>query len=155
MADKYLTRSQKTKNAPLLDDIWSPAISVFLFRSTLCGRAIVGCLVAPSSWQAFGQRIDVLVARARALLAEGRPQAPFAALEPLERERAGDQAHNYLLGIAALDAGTAHFTFALKRAVLLRPDDKLALAVPERAGPGPGRDRVQTLTSGRHPHDRR
>jgi len=77
---------------------------------------------------------DALLDRASSLLAQRDAAAAYALLAPAESSRAGDPAFDYLLGIAALDAG--HVTraiFALERAVDARPDDRLARAELGRA----------------------
>ncbi|ANH68081.1 surface lipoprotein assembly modifier [Mitsuaria sp. 7] len=72
--------------------------------------------------------------RASSLLARHDAAAAYDLLVAAEPTRAGDPAFDYLLGIAALDAG--HVTraiFALERAVDARPDDRLARAELGRA----------------------
>ncbi len=80
------------------------------------------------------QAQDALLDRASDLLARRDAVAAYALLSPAESARAGDPAFDYLLGIAALDAG--HVTraiFALERAVDARPQDPLARAELGRA----------------------
>lgn len=88
----------------------------------------VGCLAAGVQAQ------DALLDQASHLLANRDAAAAYALLAPAESARAGDPAFDYLLGIAALDAG--HVTraiFALERAVDARPEDRLARAELGRA----------------------
>lgn len=77
---------------------------------------------------------DAALDQAAALLSRHEAAAAYALLAPAETQRAGDPRFDYLLGIAALDAG--HVTraiFALERVVALRPDDRLARAELGRA----------------------
>ncbi|OWQ49086.1 hypothetical protein CDL60_04260 [Roseateles noduli] len=77
---------------------------------------------------------DALLDQASSLLARREAAAAYALLVTAEASRAGDPDFDYLLGIAALDAG--HVTraiFALERAVDARPDDRLARAELGRA----------------------
>ncbi len=80
------------------------------------------------------QAQDGLLNQASSLLAAKDAAAAYALLAPAEAQRAGDPSFDYLLGIAALDAG--HVTralFALERVVAVRPDDRLARAELGRA----------------------
>lgn len=77
---------------------------------------------------------DALLDQASSLLARRDAASAYALLSPAEATRAGDPRFDYLLGIAALDAG--HVTraiFALERVVEARPDDRLARAELGRA----------------------
>lgn len=88
----------------------------------------LGCASAPAVAQ------DALLDQATAMLGKRDAAAAYALLAPAEATRAGDPAFDYLLGIAALDAG--HVTraiFALERVVDARPDDRLARAELGRA----------------------
>ena len=70
----------------------------------------------PSSQTADIQRADRLVK-------EGRAAEAFAILEPLESANAGDVQFDYLLGIAALDAGKAdRASIAFERVLAMDPD---------------------------------
>lgn len=102
-----------------------------------CGKSSVrGMLLALS--MACGaisaQAQDGILNQASSLLAAKDAAAAYALLAPLEAQRAGDPAFDYLLGIAALDAG--HVTraiFSLERVVAVRPVDQLARAELGRA----------------------
>lgn len=86
------------------------------------------CLTGPVIAQ------DALLDKARAELQAGRPEAAFALLAPQEAQRAGDPAFDYLLGIAALDAGQpTRAIFALERVLALQPRNNLARAEIARA----------------------
>lgn len=82
--------------------------------------------------QAFAQ--DALLNDARAHLDRRDAAGAYALLADAEVKRAGDARFDYLLGVAALDAG--HVTraiFAFERVVQQRPDDMLARAELGRA----------------------
>ncbi len=77
---------------------------------------------------------DALTDRAKALLKRNDAKAAYALLLPLEPQRAGDPEYDYLLGIAALDAGDRErAVFALERVLALQPDNSLARAEIARA----------------------
>ena len=77
---------------------------------------------------------DALTDQARRLLEAGKPQEAYRVLQPLEPQRAGDADFDYLLGIAALDAGDAErAVFALERALAVRPGFSQARAEIARA----------------------
>ena len=77
---------------------------------------------------------DALLDNARARLNRRDASGAYALLADAEAQRAGDARFDYLLGVAALDAG--HVTraiFALERVVQQHPDDMLARAELGRA----------------------
>lgn len=77
---------------------------------------------------------DALLDDARARLARRDAAGAYALLADAEDKRAGDARFDYLLGVAALDAG--HVTraiFALERVVQQQPDNMLARAELGRA----------------------
>ncbi len=77
---------------------------------------------------------DALTDRARTLLDGNRANEAYAILLPLEPVRAGDIAYDYLLGIAALDAGDPErAVFALERVLAVKPDYAQARAEIARA----------------------
>ena len=77
---------------------------------------------------------DELTDRAKALLAGSDAKAAYALLLPAEASRAGDPEFDYLLGIAALDAGEPErAVFALERVLALQPNNHLARAEIARA----------------------
>lgn len=95
----------------------------------LCAFAVALTCVVPS---AFAQ--DALLDDARARLSRRDAAGAYALLADAETRRAGDARFDYLLGVAALDAG--HVTraiFALERVVQVRPEDTLARAELGRA----------------------
>lgn len=102
-------------------------------RPSLTGRlcalsAVLACLAPGASAQ------DALLGQARDQLNRRDAAGAFALLAPVEASRAGDARFDYLLGVAALDAG--HVTraiFALERVVQRHPEDTLARAELGRA----------------------
>jgi tetratricopeptide (TPR) repeat protein len=94
-------------------------------------RTMVALVLLTSSVQVLG---DALTDRAKALLKRNDATAAYALLLPLESQRAGDPEYDYLLGIAALDAGDPErAVFALERVLALQPNDSLARAEIARA----------------------
>ena len=72
--------------------------------------------------------------QARKLLEEKRPKEAYDLLRPLEAKRAGEIEYDYLLGIAALDAGDAQAAiFALERVLAVNPNYLQARAEIARA----------------------
>lgn len=97
----------------------------------LCAFALAFALTCLTS-SALAQ--DALLADARAKLARRDAAGAYALLADAETSRAGDARFDYLLGVAALDAG--HVTraiLALERLVQQHPDDALARAELGRA----------------------
>lgn len=77
---------------------------------------------------------DALTDRAKALLKRSDAKAAYELLLPLESQRAGDPEFDYLLGIAALDAGDPErAVFALERVLALQPNNHVARAEIARA----------------------
>jgi outer membrane protein len=77
---------------------------------------------------------DELTDRARQLLEQRRAREAYELLLPHESERAGNVEYDYLLGIAANDAGEAErAVFALERVLALEPQNHLARAEIARA----------------------
>lgn len=98
----------------------------------LSSTALLAALALCPAAQA--QPHDALLAQARLLLQQRKPQQAFDLLAPEEAARANDPAFDYLIGIAALDAGMlTRAIFALERAVDLQPDNNLARAELARA----------------------
>ncbi|OGI44622.1 MAG: hypothetical protein A2150_07380 [Candidatus Muproteobacteria bacterium RBG_16_64_11] len=80
--------------------------------------SLVVCLSAGS-----GQASPAEIARARALFDQGKAAEAYEILAPLEATLAGDVNYDYLLGIAALDAGRPDkATLALERVLAVNPD---------------------------------
>jgi tetratricopeptide (TPR) repeat protein len=99
--------------------------------ATAAMRAFVALAFALLSAHALG---DEVTDRAAALLKRGDAKAAYEMLLPLEPQRAGDPQYDYLLGIAALDAGDPErAVFALERVLALQPDNALARAEIARA----------------------
>ncbi len=77
---------------------------------------------------------DEVLDRARSLVAQKNPKAALGLLLPLEGARAGDLEYDYLLGLAALDAGDAQqAVFALERVLAVNPNYQQARAEIARA----------------------
>lgn len=77
---------------------------------------------------------DAITDRARALLQRNDAPAAYKLLLPLEPQRAGDPEYDYLLGVAALDAGDPERAiFALERVLAVQPDNLQARAEIARA----------------------
>lgn len=77
---------------------------------------------------------DPALEQAKEMLARKDPKAAFALLEQLEAERAGDPEFDFLLGIAAIDAGHAtRGVFALERVLAVQPNNAQARAEIARA----------------------
>jgi outer membrane protein len=77
---------------------------------------------------------DTTLDQARAMLNERRATDAYNLLSPLAEERAGTPEFDYLLGIAALDAGhPGEAVFALERVLAVTPDNALARAEIARA----------------------
>jgi tetratricopeptide (TPR) repeat protein len=77
---------------------------------------------------------DALTDRAKVLLGRKDAKAAYHLLLPVEAQRAGDPEYDYLLGIAALDAGDLERSvFALERVLALQPNNHLARAEIARA----------------------
>jgi outer membrane protein len=88
-------------------------------------------LLAATSGAALG---DELTDRAKRLLEQRRAKEAYQLLLPQESARAGDVEFDYLLGIAANDAGESErAVFALERVLALQPDNHLARAEIARA----------------------
>ena len=88
-------------------------------------------VMAPSG---LAEAQSEVLARARAAMAAGNPGQAYDTLKPLESDRAGEPAFDYLLGIAALDSGRyTEAVFALERVLAIEPGNALARAEIARA----------------------
>ncbi|MEO8719085.1 MAG: porin family protein [Burkholderiales bacterium] len=77
---------------------------------------------------------DAVTDRAKALIQRGDAAGAYKLLQPLEPQRAGDPDFDYLLGLAALDAGAPErAVFALERVLAQQPDNLQARAEIARA----------------------
>ncbi len=75
------------------------------------------------SLSAYGAEPPPDLAKAEALVREGRPAEAYDLLQAREAEMAGDAEFDYWLGIAALEAGKPDkATLALERALIVNPD---------------------------------
>ncbi|MEO8037982.1 MAG: tetratricopeptide repeat protein [Betaproteobacteria bacterium] len=92
--------------------------------------AAVVCFVLSGSLA----QADELLDRAKQFLDAKDPQAAYQLLAPVQTERAGDPSFDYLLGVAALDAGrNTEAVFALERVLAVQPDNAEARAEIARA----------------------
>lgn len=81
--------------------------------------AALACLVLI---QQSAMANDTNLQQARQLLAGKKASEAYALLAPLQSQRAGEPAYDYLLGIAALDSGKAtEAVFALERFLVAEP----------------------------------
>jgi outer membrane protein len=99
-------------------------------------RRIASALVALALALGFNApvRADALLEQAKRLLGGRDATRALALLLPHEAERAGDPGYDYLLGIAALDAGDPQrAVFALERVLAVTPNDLQARAEIARA----------------------
>ncbi len=95
-------------------------------------RGLLGIVLAAFCAVALAQ--DALLDRARNLIQAKQYKEAYALLEPQEQARAGDINFDYLLGIAAIDAGQlTRGVFALERVLAVRPDHAQARAEIARA----------------------
>jgi len=115
--------------------------------------AALACFASVASAQ------DALLDEAKARLNRRDAAGAYALLAEAEARRAGDTRFDYLLGVAALDAG--HVTraiFALERVVQQNPEDTLARAELGRAYLAAGdadaaREQLRLARSGKLPQD--
>ena len=102
-----------------------------MLRSSVVARVL--CFVALAAW-CTASTADALTDRARQLLAKGQAKEAYQLLLPQESARAGDPEFDYLLGIAAIDAGEAERgVFALERVLSVQPNNHVARAEIARA----------------------
>src|SRR5690606_16406807 len=67
---------------------------------------------------------DAKLAEAQRLVNAQKSSEAYELLAPLQAERAGESAYDYLLGISALDSGKAlEAVFALERFLMLNPEN--------------------------------
>ena len=93
----------------------------------------LGLILALWLWAALAWA-DATLDKAKGLLAQQNPKAAFELLMPLQSQRAGEVEYDYLLGIAALDAGDAQqAVFALERVLAVNPNYLQARAEIARA----------------------
>lgn len=94
-------------------------------------RILIACTLLCVSLSAVA---DAVTDRAKALLQRKDAQAAYKLLLPLEPQRAGDPEYDYLLGVAALDAGDPERAiFALERVLAVQPNNLQARAEIARA----------------------
>jgi len=97
----------------------------------IASRLLIAVAFLCTSFTAWA---DAVTDRAKLLLQRKDPVAAYKLLLPLEPQRAGDPEFDYLLGVAALDAGDAERAiFALERVLAVQPDHLQARAEIARA----------------------
>jgi tetratricopeptide (TPR) repeat protein len=95
------------------------------------GRTLSALLLFCVALSAFA---DAVTDRAKGLLQRNDAAGAYQLLQPLELQRAGDPEFDYLLGIAALDAGAPErAVFALERVLAVQPENLQARAEIARA----------------------
>ncbi|HZV99799.1 MAG TPA: surface lipoprotein assembly modifier [Methylophilaceae bacterium] len=93
----------------------------------LSALLIAGFLLANSSVAISAE--DPTLFKATALVKTNNAKAAYELLEPLESERAGDPAFDYVFGIAAIDSGNVtRGVFALERVLAVEPNNAQARA---------------------------
>jgi len=98
-------------------------------RAALTALALILLLSGPTA--AFA---DQVLDQAKRLLEERKAREAYELLMPLQSQRAGEVQYDYLLGIAALDAGDAQqAVFALERVLAVDPNNVQARAEIARA----------------------
>jgi tetratricopeptide (TPR) repeat protein len=99
---------------------------------TRARNALAAALLCAASAGALAQ--DATLDRARTLLQGQQGKAAYELLDPLEQQRAGNPDFDYLLGVAAIEAGQfTRAVFALERVLAVRPDHPQARAEIARA----------------------
>ena len=89
-------------------------------------RAFVAQLLLAAPQAALAQPTPDL-ARAKTLILQGKGAEAWALLEPFEFQLAGQQDYDYLLGVAAIEAGhPARATLALERVLAVNPNHAAA-----------------------------
>lgn len=97
-------------------------------------RRVVGALTVAVCVQAGVAVADEVTDKAKALLGANKGGEAYLLLEPLESARAGDREYDFLLGLAALEAGqNTRAVFALERVLALDPNNTRARAEIARA----------------------
>jgi outer membrane protein len=98
-----------------------------------CLRA-TALVLALSALATATQAQDALLQNARDLIAAKKPDQAYTLLQAQEPQRAGSPDFDYVLGIAALDAGRiSNAIFALERVLAVQPGNALARAELARA----------------------
>jgi tetratricopeptide (TPR) repeat protein len=91
--------------------------------------ALLACLAC-----APALALDPTLEHGKRLLDQGDGRAAYELLEPMETERSGEPAFDFLLGLAALDAGqNTRAVFALERVLAVEPGNARARAELARA----------------------
>lgn len=100
-----------------------------LCRAAAAALVVLVLVVAPAS-----ARADATLDEAQRLIAARESRQAYALLLPLEPQRAGDPRFDYLLALAAIDAGEPErAVFALERVLAVEPDNLQARAEIARA----------------------
>ncbi|MDQ5882448.1 MAG: hypothetical protein QG616_2280 [Pseudomonadota bacterium] len=97
-------------------------------------KALGVAAIAAFALQSSATLADELTDKAKALLATGKGADAYQLLEPAETARAGDRDYDFLLGLAALEAGqNTRAVFALERVLAMDPNNTRARAEIARA----------------------
>lgn len=104
-----------------------------MFRRFVRALFTAVCLLSLAA-PVLAQNLDATLTRAKQLIDSKQSAAAFDLLDPLEFDRAGDPDFDYLLGVAAIDAGKyTRGVFALERVIAVKPDYPQARAEIARA----------------------
>lgn len=97
-------------------------------------KAVGAALVAAFALHSATVFADELTDKAKALLSSGKGGEAYRLLEPAEAARAGEHDYDFLLGLAALEAGqNTRAVFALERVLAMDPNNTRARAEIARA----------------------
>lgn len=97
-------------------------------------RRISLVVAAAFALQVSSAFADELTDKAKALVDGGKGAEAYKLLEPAESIRAGEPEYDFLLGLAALDAGqNTRAVFALERVLAMEPNNAVARAAIARA----------------------
>lgn len=100
-------------------------------RTSLSTRLLLAALCLGLNFSALA---DTLLNECKRRIDSGDAHGAYALLEPLEAQRAGEPAFDYLLGLAAVESGrSTRAVFALERVLAVEPNNALARAEIARA----------------------
>src|SRR5260221_6187151 len=93
----------------------------FILLGTFLRGAALALALLAAGFPALAQQADI--ARAKALVDQGKPAEAYEILAPLEDKLSGDVEFDYLLGVAALDSGKPdRATLAFERVLAVNPN---------------------------------
>lgn len=108
------------------------ALAMGIRARNFLGGVLVGLFFSTFQMGAWAE--DDLLQRANALMNGGRAVDAYSLLASMEEQRSGDPEFDYMLGVAALDAGQpGRAVFALERVLAVNPKHALARAEIARA----------------------